>query len=121
MPRYQKRNGSDIQTPQIRTHMKIDVPKWFESLAGEIVEDYKLEAFLGKGKIGYVYRACSRRVSDWQVAIKLTPSRKISDQWKNEIQKVSLLSTIGGDVHFHGIDTSEITSKNHTELVLFTI
>jgi hypothetical protein len=100
---------------------KADLRKWFEGLAGEVVRDYKLQSFLGRGKIGYVYRACSQKIADFEVAIKLTPSKKVNDQWKNEIQKVARLSTIGGVVHFHGLDTAEVTSNHHTELILFTV
>lgn len=100
---------------------KAELRKWFEGLAGEVVREYKLHAFLGHGKIGYVYRACSQKIADFEVAIKLTPSKKVNDQWKNEIQKVARLSTIGGVVHFHGLDTAEVTSHGHSEVVLYTI
>lgn len=95
--------------------------KWFESLAGHTLKGYKLEQFLGKGKIGYVYRARSLKISDVEVAIKLTPAQKIKDEWRNEIQKVARLSTIRGIVHYHGLDTEEIISERHTELVLYTV
>jgi hypothetical protein len=95
--------------------------KWFESLTGQTIGGYKLEKFLGKGRIGYVYRACSLKIADVEMAIKLTPAKKIKDEWRNEIQKVARLSTIRGIVHYHNLGTEEIVSEGHTELVLYTI
>ncbi len=100
---------------------KRDNSRWFESLAGHTLKGYRLEEFLGKGKIGYVYRARDQKIADVEVAVKLTPAQKIKDQWRNEIQKVARLSTIRGVVHYHGLDTEEIISEGHTELVLYTI
>ena len=51
--------------------------KWFESLAGQVVDDFKLEAFLGHGKIGYVYRACSQIVEGRKIMQGLSLSFRI--------------------------------------------
>lgn len=95
--------------------------KWFKSLTGNTAGDYTLESFIGHGRIGYVYRACARHVTDWEVALKITPSSRMNDQWQNEIKKVSRLSTIRGVVHFHGLGTCPITHEGHTEVCLFTV
>src|SRR4051794_39044953 len=101
--------------------MRFDADAWFASLAGEIVGTFRLERFVGKGKIGYVYEASSTEVKGWKVALKLTPSAKVKDEWENELQKVSQLSTISGVVHFHGLDTFRVCKDAHTELVHSTL
>src|SRR6266478_653029 len=101
--------------------MKAAQKAWFESLDGCAVKDYDLISFLGSGKIGFVYKAQSRQISGWEVALKLTPAGKLKDEWQHELQKVSKLSTITGVVHFHGLDTSQLCHNGHTELVLYTV
>lgn len=101
--------------------MRIDRDKWFASLANEIVGTFQLERFIGQGKIGYVYEASSTEVKGWKVALKLTPSSKVKDEWENELQKVSQLSTISGVVHFHGLSTYRVSKDGHTELLHSTI
>tara|TARA_B100000315_G_scaffold187328_1_gene176943 strand:+ start:3340 stop:5988 length:2649 start_codon:yes stop_codon:yes gene_type:complete len=75
------------------------------------------------GRKGYVYQAHSKKVKDQSIAIKLTPSNKISDMegWKTELKKVSKLSLIGGVVHYHMHGTADISHAHQTQLVLFTV
>jgi len=96
---------------------------WFKSLAGQALDDYVLEEHIGRGRIGHVYRAQAKDVENWQVAVKLTSAAVISgrDEWRNELNKVSQLSTIPGVVHFHGLGTAQITHAGHTELVQYTV
>jgi hypothetical protein len=93
---------------------------WFRELAGDDVGKYKLEAYLGAGKIGYVYRAHIRILPERQVAIKLTPS-SLKPGWENELNKVFRLSMIPGVVHFHDLGTCQLSRGKQTELFQYTV
>jgi hypothetical protein len=92
---------------------------WFISLAGYEVGDYSLIRYVGKGRIGYVYQARHKEISDWEVAIKINKGR-LRDGWQNELKKVSALSTIHGVVHFHGVGAVNISHEKHSETLQYT-
>lgn len=99
--------------------MKPDRTEWFKSFAGLTIKEYKLDSFVGCGKVGFVYKAYEK-ASDGEVAVKITPV-STNDEWQNEIKKVSKLATIPGVVHFHRIDTELICYNKHTETVTYTV
>lgn len=89
------------------------------SLAGLAVDDFQLETYLGCGKIGYVYKALRKDLGS-EIALKLIPG-KPKTGWQTELKKVSKLQAIPGVVHFHAIDTCQITHKGRTELFQYTV
>jgi len=98
---------------------KRDQRKWFKSLAGKIIKnEWKLKKFLGHGKIGYVYLAENINLKALQRAIKIMPDAK--DGWKNEINKVCMLSDIPNVVQFLHIDTEQLISNNRTEIFQYS-
>src|SRR5882724_3259908 len=94
--------------------------KWFKSLASTELENFILDEYIGSGKIAYVYRAHSKEMPDWNVAIKLIPG---SPQlgWQNEIKKAFLLSSIAGVAHYHGLGNGRVCLEGRTEVFLYTI
>src|SRR5438128_7515833 len=93
---------------------------WFISLCDLEVGEFILREYLGHGKIEYVYRATSKEIPDWEVALKLVPG-KLKKGWANELKKVSRLSTITGVVHFHGLAVAKLTRSSRTEIFQYTV
>lgn len=112
---------SDQMTPKFRN--RSERRRWFESLAGQALDNFELCSFVGSGNIGYVYRARDKSVEGREVAVKIVPSEQVSarDQWENELSKVSKLSTVPGVAHFHGQGDGRLKHGDHTELVLYTV
>lgn len=94
---------------------------WFEDLIGKDVDSkFILGAFVGKGKIGYVYKAYHKDLPDTEVAVKLV-FQKLKQGWDTELKKVSKLNLVQGVVHYHNHGNSQITHLNNTELCLYTV
>ncbi len=93
---------------------------WYESLKGVEVGDYVLDQFVGKGRIGYVYRAQNKTIREITYAIKLIPGTPRLG-WENEIRKVAKLSTISGVVHFHHISTYQVRHRGQTDIGQYTV
>ncbi len=93
---------------------------WFETLEGKEVGQFLLQGYVGHGKIGYVYKALSKDVRDWVVAVKIIPGSPRRG-WENELRKVSRLSTIPRVVHLHHLDVGRITHDRRTEIFQYTV
>jgi hypothetical protein len=89
------------------------------SLEGCEVDTFRLEKYIGCGKIGYVYRAI-RKDLDSEVAVKLIPGPP-KKGWQTELKKVSKLHAIPGVVHFHGLGAGQIIHNGNTGLFQFTV
>ena len=94
--------------------------EWYRGLAGQSIEDYVLEEFVGQGKIGYVYRASHTKIDGVQRAIKLIFDQ-LPDGWTVELQKVMKLELVPGVVHFHHVATTELTHNGTSRLCQFTV
>ena len=55
---------------------------WLSKLEGSEVGDYLLDGYIGKGNIGYVYRAHLKAYPDVVHAVKLVPTLK--EGWDTE-------------------------------------
>lgn len=94
---------------------------WFKDLSGKEVGDkFMLGEFIGKGKIGYVYKAYRKDLPDTEVAIKLV-FQKLKQGWDTELKKVSKLNLVQGVVHYHDHGYSQITHLGDTEMFLYTV
>jgi hypothetical protein len=93
---------------------------WPRSLAGHTVDKYKLDEFVGAGKIGYVYRAEHIEFAGSQWAVKLVFGEPKSG-WDVELKKVMGLVLVPGVVHFHGLGTAQITHNRETRLCQYTV
>ncbi len=60
---------------------------------------YTLSAYIGKGKIGVVYKAERSDIRD-VVACKVIPSKHLKPGWETELAKVVKLESIPGVVHY---------------------
>jgi hypothetical protein len=80
----------------------MSIPEWYKKLAGERIDDFVLDEYVGCGKIGAVYRSHQHDIPSRTVAIKVVPGQP-RPGWENEIRKVVLLADIQGVVHFHQV------------------
>ena len=95
---------------------------WYRNLAGHMVGKYKLVAFVGAGKIGYVYRAQHRDFPDpkFERAVKLIFDM-LKPDWQVEIMKVLRLELVDGVVHYHESDTETLTHQKVSHLAMYTV
>jgi len=93
---------------------------WCRSLAGKRVGNYTLVAFVGAGKIGYVYRAEHCDFPDSQRAVKLIFDT-LKPGWQIELRKVFKLELVDGVVHFHDLGTDTLTQDEESRLVQYTV
>lgn len=94
---------------------------WCRSLTGATVGKYTLVAFVGAGKIGYVYRAQHRDFPPGsERAVKL-----IFDQldigWEVELRKVMKLELVDGVVHLHDLGAEMMTGQGISHLAQYTV
>jgi serine/threonine protein kinase len=78
----------------------------------QIVQGYKVEAFIGEGAIGKVYYAYNREVNDDR-AIKFIPMKRLKDGWKNEITKANKLKSAENVVKYHAYEEMKIESNDY--------
>jgi hypothetical protein len=105
---------------QLRHRKSSKTPdSWFMSLEGCEVDGFRLEQYLGCGKIGYVYRAIRKDLGS-ENAVKLIPGKPKAG-WQTELKKVSKLHAIPGVVHFHALGTDQITHDRRTEIFQYTV
>jgi len=93
---------------------------WCCSLSGKEVGAYVLLNFVGKGKIGYVYRAELKGFKGTERAVKLTFDT-LKSGWQNEVKKVMQLQLVDGVVHYHDLGNGDITHNNQSRLFQYTI
>lgn len=93
---------------------------WRRSLASQTVGDYRLTNYVGKGKIGYVYRAEHNNFPGSERALKLIFDTPKSG-WDVELKKVMQLELVHGVVHFHNLGTAQITHDGNTRLCQYTV
>ncbi|MBE0615173.1 MAG: hypothetical protein IH604_15985 [Burkholderiales bacterium] len=93
---------------------------WSEDLEGKEVENFRLGGFVGKGKIGFVYKAYHKDLPDTEFAVKLV-FRALKSGWDTELKKVSKLNLVQGVVHYHTHGESRITHLGDTQLCLYTV
>jgi hypothetical protein len=96
-----------------------DDKEWCKGLAGKNVDKYKLEQFVGAGRIGFVYRASERDFPDAIWAVKLTFGLKPG--WERELRKVQQLGLVDGVVHFHGWGTGTVDRSGSLEMCQYTV
>lgn len=96
------------------------IPDWYKKLAGERLDDFVLDEYVGCGKIGAVYRSHQQDIPSRTVAIKVVPGQP-RPGWENEIRKVVLLADIQGVVHFHQVGEKRLTVREETNVFLFTV
>ena len=94
--------------------------EWYRSLAQQSVGKYVLEAYVGSGNIGHVYRATHRDIDGAEVAIKLI-FETLRVGWEVELQKVVKLALVQGVVHFHEVGETSLTHQAHTGLCQYTV
>jgi hypothetical protein len=93
---------------------------WYTSLDGQNVEKFVLDAYIGCGKIGYVYRAHHIDLPDTAYAVKLTFD-KVKPGWDNELKKVSKLDLVEGVAHYKTHGTTHITREGESHLCVYTV
>ena len=96
------------------------VAHWYRDLAGHTVGDYRLEKFIGSGRIGFVYRATHKEISDVERAVKLIFDT-LREGWTVELQKVMKLALVHGVVHFHEVGTAQVSHDRTTHLCQYTV
>src|SRR5436309_477307 len=98
----------------------MSIPEWYKGLAGQRIDDFVLDEYIGCGKIGVVYRSHQVDIPSRIVAIKIIPGQP-RPGWENEIRKVVLLADIHGVVHFHQVGTKHLTMNQETNVFLLTV
>lgn len=93
---------------------------WCCSLEGETIDDYKLLEFVGRGRIGYVYKAILKGFPDAPRAVKLIFG-DLKPGWDNELRKVMKLEVVDGVVHFHSMGAAHATKAGKTRLCQYTV
>ncbi len=97
------------------------VDKWLESLQRhEVKGKWTLEDYIGRGKVGVVYKAKNKELPDVIRAVKLVPGDPPTG-WANEIRKVSQLGAIRGVVQLHDFDVCSITHEAITRFFQYTV
>jgi len=90
---------------------------WCRNLSGVEVGKFRLDKFVGAGKIGYVYRAQHRAHPTCVRAVKLVFDT-LKDGWQVELEKVMKLELVEGVVHYHDSGTEQV---GKTRLCHFTV
>jgi hypothetical protein len=90
-----------------------------KGLKGHRVGPYVLDEYVGAGKIGFVYRAHLDEIPEVEHAVKLVPNPRPG--WDNELKKVARLSKVSNVVHFHRLETHQVTSGSNTAVVQYTV
>lgn len=93
---------------------------WYRNLADQRVGNYKLADFVGKGKIGYVYRAEHCDFPGAERAVKLIFD-KLNAGWDVELKKVIRLAQVQGVVQFHDLNTVTITHTGESHFAQYTV
>ncbi len=94
---------------------------WSRSLAGQTVGKYTLVAFVGAGKIGYVYRAQHRDFPPQsERAVKLIFD-ELKPGWEVELRKVMKLELVDGVVHLHDLGAETMTHQGISHLAQYTV
>jgi len=96
------------------------VTPWAEDLEGIEVGEYRLREFVGKGKIGFVYRAFHKDLPESEYAVKLV-FQTLKHGWDVEIKKVSRLNLVTGVVHYHNHGTAQISHIGIPRLCMYTV
>ena len=73
-----------------------------DQFINKIIGEYILEKEIGRGKIGVVYRARHNDIQGLMVAIKIIPQDNLKNDWKKEIEKVSMLDGIKQVIQLKG-------------------
>lgn len=94
--------------------------EWYRSLEGKQFNDYKLDKFIGNGKIGYVYKASNLTIPGLNKAIKVIKGHP-KDGWETELKKVALLNNVPNVVQFDHLETTPISHMGITEPIVYTI
>lgn len=94
--------------------------QWFCSLSGQRVGDYILVEYIGKGKVGYVYRAHLPDFPEHSRAIKLIFDT-LKQGWETEVKKVMSLSLVNGVVNFHALGTERLHHDGISHLAQYTV
>jgi hypothetical protein len=97
-----------------------DRDSWCRGLAGNTVGDYRLVAFVGAGKIGYVYRAERNGFPGSDLAVKLIFDT-LNAGWEVELKKVMGLNLVPGVVHFHNFGAAQVTQNGETHLCQYSV
>ena len=93
---------------------------WCRGLEGSRVDKFTLGAFVGAGRIGYVYKAKHDDFPQSVRALKLTFGEP-KPGWQAELKKVMSLALIDGVVHFHQLGTGSVDHKGVTKLYQYTV
>ena len=93
---------------------------WCQSLAGQSIGNYKLLEFVRAGRIGFVYKAELAGFEGAPFAIKLVFDR-LHTGWEQELKKVMKLQVVDSVVHFHKLDTGQISKDGKTKLCQYTV
>ena len=75
----------------------------YDQLAGQRLGKFILDDYIGRGRIGFVYRAHRTDIPDIEVAIKIVPA--LREGWETEIKKVAKLRNVPNVVQFHDVST----------------
>src|SRR5439155_14741444 len=87
--------------------------QWFRimvsSMIGQVLGHYRIEAKLGEGGMGVVYRARDMHL-DRPVAIKVLPTERVADPERRRrfVQEAKAASALNHPniVHIYGVDTA---------------
>ena len=91
----------------------------YDQLAGQRLGKFILDDYIGRGKIGFVYRAHRTDIPDIEMAIKIVPS--LRKGWETEIKKVAKLRNIPNVVQFHDVSTDLIQVGPSNTNVQYTV
>ena len=91
----------------------------YDQLAGQRLGNFILDDYIGRGKIGFVYRAHRTDIPDIEVAIKIVPSPK--EGWETEIKKVAKLRNVPNVVQFHDVSSGFIKVGRSSTAVQYTV
>lgn len=93
---------------------------WFKNLSGIDIGNFRLDKFVGAGKIGYVYRAQHRVHPTCVRAVKLVFDF-LNDDWHVELEKVMKLELVDGVVHYHDSGPAQVMHLDKTRLCQFSV
>lgn len=95
--------------------------KWCSSLAGKLIDGkWILDGFVGKGRIGFVYKAHHKDFPKGVRAVKLTFDG-LKDGWEEELAKVMSLDVVDGVVHFHDLGHDNVMHGGKNSFCQYTV
>ena len=103
-----------------RTRSQPAADAFFDALAsltpGQEVGAYVLDAYIGCGKIGHVYKAHRKDIPEIVQAVKIV--HQLKEGWETEIKKVGGLRNVPNVVQFHDLGTAMVRPSGRSAITV---